>query len=96
MSVDKFGLHLNQIKRFKKGSSFTDCALSNTKDGELDAKNKIIKNIKLPVDPYDSATKDYVDSSIHNCLQKINSLEIRLIEIIEQIDRVIQTKKPKK
>lgn len=96
MSVDKFGLHLNKIKRLKNINSFTDCTLSNTKDGELDAKNKIIKNVKLPVDPHDSASKKYVDSSILNCFQKIKSLELILAELIGKIDKSDANKKAEK
>lgn len=96
MNVDKFGHHLNKVKRFRKDYVIIDCALCNTKGGELDANHKIIKNLKLPVDLNDSATKEYVDTLFDSCLQKIKSLELRLAEVIRKTDTVIKTKKDKK
>lgn len=82
MSVDKFGHHLNKIKKVNlKRPTFTSCALSHTKDGHLDVHNKIIKNVMFPVDNDDVASKKYVDKCVTNCDIKV----IALTQLVKEL-----------
>lgn len=72
MNVDKFGHHIHKSKRIINNLIPASCALKRLSDNNLDAQNKIIKNIKLPVCGTDSANKEYVDKSIEVIYKNIN------------------------
>lgn len=72
MNVDKFGHHLYKTKKFKNNLMTVECALKRLSDNNLDAKNAIIRNLKLPVFDTDSVNKAYVDKSIEDLYNKID------------------------
>lgn len=73
MNVDKFGHHVHKNKRIKNNLMVVECALKHLSDNNLDAQNKIIRNVKLPVYVTDSANKEYVDKSIEDIYKKIDN-----------------------
>lgn len=99
MNVDKFGHHIHKNKSFKHGVISTDCVLDITNDGQLDAKDKLIKNVQLPKDIQDCATKGYVDEFSHEFLRRLQLLEETFSEfhkIIESSPKFNDSKKNKK
>lgn len=69
MNVDKFGHHM--FKRQKNSSQLDQRPIILMDADCLDARNKIIKNVGLPTDPEDCATKKYVDELIEKLNNKI-------------------------
>lgn len=77
MNVDKFGHYLHKRKKIHDNSVL----LKYMSDESLNADNKIIKNLRSPIDDADGATKAYVDESIANSFRAIKLLEQLVTEI---------------
>jgi hypothetical protein len=97
MNVDKFG-HNIQKQKFAKNNKYyiVDCVLKYTSDGNLNAQNKIIKNLSTPVDDADSASKEYVDTSIHKYYTTVNKLNHLLTEVCVRLTNLEKITDPKK
>lgn len=88
MNVDKFGHHIN--KRQKICDKFqAECVFKRTDNG-LSAQNKTLKNIGVPTDDNDSATKQYVDNAVDSYHKTLKILKELLTELTA---RVIQLEK---
>lgn len=83
MNVDKFGHHL-----FKKNIVNHEAFLKYSSDGNLNAQNKIIQNLKSPIHSDDSCTKEYVDSLIQNVISKIKTVELLHNELLAKINNI--------
>lgn len=90
MNVDKFGHHLHKSKRFKPETPvFVYCNLNYTSDKNLDAQNKVIKNIQTPINENDAVNKEYVDKS----LESLNSnLQLMKFDKFEQVIEICNKK----
>lgn len=75
MNVDKFGLHM-----YKRKNGDNDFIFNYTSEGNLSARNKVLKHLQSPIDADDSATKSYVDKCFENLLHKLKLLEQLLNE----------------
>lgn len=80
MNVDKFGIHL-----YKRKSKNDEYWWKDTKDGNVSARNKIIKHLRNPIDAEDSATKGYVDNTLESCLKKVKYLEQFFNEVSNRV-----------
>lgn len=87
MNVDKFGLHI-----FKKRNKcdHVEPILELRDDGNLNAKMKVIKNVRNPIDPQDCATKQYVDKAVNDTLMKIKSLNHSVLQLESEINSLKQ------
>lgn len=85
MNVDKFGHHLNKKKIYDTNKWFTECALKISNDGNLNAQNKTIHNVKNPTDAADSATKEYVDQSLKDCFTSLKTVNQLIKELSSRI-----------
>lgn len=97
MNVDKFGLHIN--KKQKRYMQITECALKLTSDGNLNAQNKVLKNLHYPVDNCDSATKEYVDKSLADFMNKnktVNDILKELMQRLYNLENKLSVKENKK
>lgn len=88
MNVNKFGLHVYKLKKQKTDCIPMNCNIKLKEDGSLDVQNKILKNLKSPIDLYDSATKEYVDKSLSNVLNLILSSDALITELCNKINRL--------
>lgn len=97
MNVDKFGHNIQKQKLAdNKKYYIVDCGLKYTNDGNLNAQNKIIKNLSTPVDDADSASKEYVDTSIQKYYTTVNKLSHLLTDAcvrLTNLEKIIDTKK---
>lgn len=87
MNIDKFGHH-----PFKKQKIEYHCEqpIIITESGCLDARNKPIKNIGKVSDPTDCATKQYVDKSIDNVLNKLKDITQTLTQQCSDLNSLKQ------
>lgn len=69
MNVDKFGHHV-----FKKQKTYsqTDPSIANIENVCFDARQKKFKNVGIPTNPEDCATKQYVDESVQTLTDKLD------------------------
>lgn len=58
MSLDKFGRH----SRKQAATSYSKSVLPHTPEGDIDAENLRICNLKPPIDKNDATTKEYIDN----------------------------------
>lgn len=82
MNVNKFGLHIYKYEKIKDNK----CHINLCIDGNLDAQNKTLKNLKNPTSLNDSATKYYVDKSFTEFLNKQLVYEAEILEIKKKIN----------
>lgn len=67
MTLDKFGRHSDNSSNSLNSSNIHIPVLPYTKNGDIDAKNLKISNLKLPTNQNDAANKEYVDNFIKFC-----------------------------
>lgn len=92
MNVDIFGLHLSKRKKTEVDRFVCcSCVLKYTKDGHVDACNKILKNLVSPVDKNDGATKQYVDTSVEDLRQTIDLKLTSLSQITNELSKRVQS-----
>lgn len=70
-------------------------SITNYSDGNYNLKQKLIKNLKLPLEDTDAATKGYVDSVTQNLKKeiedKITHLETTIFKFIHGKDNILKT-----
>lgn len=99
MNVDVFGHFLHKKPKIDDTVFINKCPLNVLSDGNLDADNKIIRNLHMPVDFNDCATKSYVDSTIKayaNKITTLNDLVTKLITRITHLENHIENSNPSK
>lgn len=99
MNVDVFGHYLHKKPKIDDTVFINKCPLNVLSDGNLDADNKIIKNLHTPVDFNDCVTKSYVDNSIKaytNKITTVNDLITTLITRITHLENHIGNSKTSK
>lgn len=78
MSIDKFGRSASSSNKiYIKGTPGIGFKLNS--DGNFDLQKKQLKNLKNPLDPYDGATKIYVDNL---CNEMIRNNTMGIMEVI--------------
>lgn len=88
MNVDKFGHHLNKRKKGNFEAVSTKSLWIHTCDGNLDAQQKILKNLQTPIDPADSATKQFVEELLERHSKTLSSLNQSVSNIITRINNL--------
>lgn len=87
MNVDKFGHHVLK-KQKTEHTVLIQNNLISTKDGNLDACKKILKNLQTPQDATDAATKEYVDKHVDHCMAMYKTLSQSVAKAIERLTKL--------
>lgn len=80
MSLDKFGRH----SRKQAATSYSKSVLPHTPEGDIDAENLRICNLKPPIDENDATTKEYVNNLLSTRMEEINNEVVKMHDLLKQ------------
>lgn len=88
MNVDKFGHHLLKRQKCEDVVFIHSNNVRNTKDGNPDSCEKILKNLPSPTDDKDAATKEYVDQHIDHCIKTYKTLNESVNNLVTRLAKL--------